>query len=198
MFTGIIEESGAIESITKFGDGLEFKITAKKVLSGLTVDNSISVNGVCLTIVQRTRKTFTVQAVHETLRKTNLGKQKKGDRVNLERSVRLNDRLGGHLVQGHIDGVGIVKNIKALESSWLYTISLHSKFRKYIIPVGSICVDGVSLTVARIGKSDITVAIIPYTFDHTVFHNYTKGTVVNLEFDIIGKYLESLTIYGKK
>src|SRR5512146_297516 len=109
MFTGIVEETGTIQTITKYGDGLEFTIACKTVLKGLNIDNSISVNGVCLTIVRRSLKTFSIQAVHETLSKTNLGKLKKNDFVNLERSVRLNDRLSGHIVQGHVDCTGTVK-----------------------------------------------------------------------------------------
>ncbi len=192
MFTGIVEEKGTIQKIVKFGDGLEFTISCTIVLKGLRIDNSICVNGVCLTVVRHTSKTFSIQAVHETLTKTNLGKLKKGSHVNLERSVRLNDRLGGHIVQGHVDGTGTVKRIQVLDKSWLYTIAYPSKFRKYIIPVGSVTVDGVSLTVARIGQSQMTIAIIPYTYDHTVFQDYHVGSAVNIEFDVIGKYLESL------
>ncbi|MDD8016778.1 MAG: riboflavin synthase [Bacteroidota bacterium] len=192
MFTGIVEEIGKVESLTEFGDGIEFTFNAKRVLKDLAIDNSISVNGVCLTTVRKTRNSFSVQAVHETLRKTNLGDLNKGSIVNLERSVKLQDRLGGHLVQGHIDGTGKVTAIQTLQTSWLYTISFPQIFRKYLIPVGSISVDGVSLTVARLHKNEFTVAIIPFTFEHTVFQQYKKGSCVNLEFDIIGKYLESL------
>ncbi len=198
MFTGIVEETGKVVSIKKFGDGLEFTFSAKKVLSDIAIDNSISVNGVCLTIVRRTKKNFSVQAVHETLSKTNLGTLLVGSFVNLERSVKLQDRLGGHLVQGHIDCVGKVTHIKTLKTSWLYTIGFPNQFRKYLIPVGSISVDGVSLTVARLEKKEFTVAIIPYTFDHTVFRYYKRGSIVNLEFDILGKYLESLLHHGKR
>jgi len=192
MFTGIVEETGTITSIKKNGDGLDFIIEAKKVIRKLDTDNSISVNGVCLTVVEKTKTNFRIQAVHETLLKTNLGLQKKNSKVNLERSVRLNDRLGGHLVQGHIDCVGKVKKIVKLESSWLYTISYQKKYAKYLIPVGSICVDGTSLTTARLSNESFTVAIIPYTYENTIFQNYSEGKIVNLEFDVIGKYIESL------
>jgi riboflavin synthase len=192
MFTGIVEETGTITSIKKNGDGLDFIIEAKKVIRKLDTDNSISVNGVCLTVVEKTKTNFRIQAVHETLLKTNLGLQKKNSKVNLERSVRLNDRLGGHLVQGHIDCVGKVKKIVKLESSWLYTISYQKKYAKYLIPVGSICVDGTSLTTARLSNESFTVAIIPYTYENTIFQDYSEGTIVNLEFDVIGKYIESL------
>ncbi len=197
MFTGIVEETGTIQTIVPFGDGMEITIKAKKVLKGLTVDNSICVNGVCLTVVRRTPGAFKVQAIKETLSKTGLGYLKKGSTVNLERSVRLQDRLGGHMVQGHVDTTGIVSKVVTLETSWLFTIAFPKQFRKYLIPVGSITVDGTSLTVAKLSAKEFTVAIIPYTFDHTVFGTYKKGDTVNLEFDIIGKYLESLVHYGQ-
>jgi riboflavin synthase len=195
MFTGIVEETGSIRSIEKYGDGLNIEIGAKKVLKDLKVDNSICVNGVCLTVVKRTKESFHIQAVKETLSKTNLSYLKKGSEVNLERSVKLSDRLGGHMVQGHVDTVGEVKKVIVLDTSWMVHIAYPKKFRKYLIPVGSVTVDGTSLTVARLEYGVFQVAIIPYTFEHTVFHAYTKGTKVNLEFDIIGKYLESLVHY---
>ena len=197
MFTGIIEEIGKIRSITSQGDGIQISVTASTVLSDLDVDNSICVNGVCLTVVQRSKQHFDIQAVKETLSKTNLGSLKKGNEVNLERSVRLQDRMGGHLVQGHVDATGIVTKVEILESSWMYTISIPKQFRKYLISVGSITVDGTSLTVARLKMKEFTVAIIPFTYAHTIFHQYEKGTIVNLEFDIVGKYLESLVHYSK-
>lgn len=197
MFTGIVEEIGTIGSITTMGDGLEFTIKAKKILGGTTIDNSICVNGVCLTVVKKTKSFFTVQVMKETLRKTNLGTLAVNDLVNLERSVRLNDRLGGHLVQGHIDTTGTVTGIETLKSSWMYTITFPKQFRKYLIYVGSIAVDGTSLTVAHLNRNNFTVAIIPYTYHHTIFHRYKKGSIVNLEFDVIGKYIESIVTYGK-
>jgi riboflavin synthase len=130
--------------------------------------------------------------VHETLSKTNLGLLKPAMGVNLERAVSLEQRLGGHLVQGHVDGIGRVTRIEDLETSRLYTFSIEKKFRKYLIPVGSVAVDGVSLTVARCAATSFTVAIIPFTLEHTVFNSYEKGSIVNLEFDLIGKYIESL------
>lgn len=198
MFTGIVEEVGKIISIKRIGDGLEFVIGAKKVLRDIGIDNSICVNGVCLTVVRKRKKDFTVQAVKETLRKTNLGELQIGGAVNLERSVRLHDRLGGHLVQGHVDATGIVIKVEALKSSWMYTIEFPKKYRKYLIYVGSISVDGTSLTVARLSRNTMTIAIIPYTYKNTVFQFYKKGTRVNLEFDVIGKYIESIVTYRKK
>ncbi|MFZ4619727.1 MAG: riboflavin synthase [Bacteroidota bacterium] len=195
MFTGIVEEIGTIASITANGDGLNIEIAAKKVLKDLSVDNSICVNGVCLTVVRRKKGSFLIQAVKETLSKTNLSLLKKGSKVNLERSVTLNDRLGGHLVQGHVDTVGTVKKVTNLKTSWMYHLSFPKEYRKYLIPVGSITVDGTSLTVARLSRQELQIAIIPFTFDHTIFQHYTAGTKVNIEFDIIGKYLESLVHY---
>lgn len=197
MFTGIVEEVGTVGSIKKMGDGLEFAIKAKKVLRGTAVDNSICINGVCLTVVKRSPSGFLVEVVKETLKKTNLGMLSKGDSVNLERSVKLQDRLGGHLVQGHIDTTGTITAVEKLKSSWMYTIQFPAAFRKYIIYVGSIAVDGTSLTVAQINKNSFTVAIIPYTYHHTIFHTYQKGTKVNLEFDVIGKYIENIMSYGR-
>lgn len=192
MFTGIIEQVGRVCSVRKQDDGVQFDIESKAILSGLKIDNSIAVNGTCLTIVRRKQKIFTVDAVKETLSKTNLGRLDVGSRVNLERAVSLNQRLGGHLVQGHVDTTGTVLKRTALKTSWMFAIHFPKKFRKYLIPVGSISVDGVSLTVARLHADQFEVAIIPFTYQHTIFHDYKIGSTVNLEFDLIGKYIESL------
>lgn len=197
MFTGIVEEVGQIHSLKRFGDSLEIVISAKKILSGLNIDNSISVNGVCLTVVKRTKTNFTIQAVKETLSKTNLGRLKIHHLVNLERSVKLIDRLGGHIVQGHIDTTGVIDRVQKLQTSWMYTVSFPKQFRKYLIPVGSVSVDGTSLTVAKLRMGTFTVAIIPYTYQQTIFNQYKKGDRVNLEFDILGKYLESLVHFSR-
>ena len=197
MFTGIIEEIGKVVSLGKKGDNLNVGIRAKKVIRGLSADNSIAVNGVCLTVVRRRGDTFFVNIVHETLQKSNLGQLYKGSRVNLERSVRLNDRLGGHLVQGHVDCSGKIDHINQLNGSWEFEVAIPKIKRKYIIPVGSVAIDGVSLTVAKINKNSITIAIIPYTFLHTLFGSYKKGNSVNIEFDVIGKYVESFLTLKK-
>lgn len=198
MFTGIVEEVGRIRSITTMKDGLEIAVAAKKVLKGIGIDNSIAVNGVCLTVVKKTSAYFVVQVVRETILKSSFKELAVGSGVNLERSVTLNDRLGGHLVQGHVDTTGTVVRIEVLGSSWMYTIRFLPRFRKYLIPVGSLSVDGTSLTVARLSKrNECTIAIIPYTYEHTIFHSYRVGTTVNLEFDVIGKYIESIMKYGK-
>ena len=192
MFTGIVEETGTIKSIRARGDGVRMEVSAKKVLGRLKVDNSIAVNGTCLTVVSRTRGSFAVEAVKETLSKTSLGGLQSGSVVNLERAVSLSQRLGGHLVQGHVDTTGTVLKRVSLETSWMYSIEFPKKFKKYLIPVGSIAVDGVSLTVARLYAGSFEVAIIPYTYEHTIFRTYKSGSTVNLEFDLIGKYVESL------
>ena len=192
MFTGIVEEIGRVHSIRGHGDGIQFEIAARRTLPGLKIDNSIAVNGTCLTVVGRRGKTFAVEAVRETLLKTSLGGLSVGSSVNLERPVSLSQRLGGHLVQGHVDTTGIVAKRQTLKASWMFTIRFPQKFRKYLVPVGSISVDGVSLTVARLKRREFEVAIIPYTFDNTLFGKYAAGSKVNLEFDLIGKYIESL------
>lgn len=192
MFTGIIEEIGRISAVRIRDDGIQFDVEAKKIFSGLKVDNSVAINGTCLTVVQRKNKVLTFDAVKETLSKTNLGRLHVGSCVNLERSVSLNQRLGGHLVQGHVDTTGTVLKRTVLKTSWMFTIRFPKKFRKYLISVGSIAVDGVSLTVARLRADQFEVAIIPFTFEHTIFREYKAGSTVNLEFDLIGKYIESL------
>ena len=192
MFTGIVEEVGTVSSMRVRGDGIRLEINARKVLRGLAVDNSISVNGTCLTVVARRRNGFVLDAVDETLRKTSLGGLKAGDGVNLERAARLSERLGGHLVQGHVDSTGTVIKRIVLRASWRYAIRFPKKFRKYLISVGSVAVDGVSLTVARLYSDYFEVAIIPYTHEHTIFGSYQAGSKVNLEFDVVGKYIESL------
>jgi len=192
MFTGIVEEIGKVVSVRNRRDGMQFDIEAKKVSSGLKIDNSIAVNGTCLTIVRRKKKVLTFDAVKETLTKTSLGSLHVGSSVNLERAVSLNQRLGGHLVQGHVDTTGIVMKRTVLKASWMFAVRFPKKFRRYLIPVGSISVDGVSLTVARLHADNFEVAIIPYTYEHTIFHDYREGTKVNLEFDLVGKYIDSL------
>lgn len=196
MFTGIVEEVGRVCSVRKRDDGIQFDIQTRKISAGLKVDNSIAVNGTCLTVVRRKRGILTFDAVKETLSKTSLGGLHVGSSVNLERAVSLDQRLGGHLVQGHVDTTGTVLKRTVLKTSWMFSISFPKKFRKYLIPVGSISVDGVSLTVARLHADYFEVAIIPYTYEQTIFHEYKAGSKVNLEFDLVGKYIESLLHYN--
>ncbi len=188
MFTGLIEEVGTVRAVRPRGDGIQFDIETRKISSGLKIDNSVAVNGACLTIVRRKKNILTFDAVKETLSKTSLSGLRAGSRVNLERAVSLNQRLGGHLVQGHVDSTGTIMRRTELKASWMFSIRFPKRFRKYLIPVGSVAVDGVSLTVARLHSDYFEVAIIPYTFERTIFRDYQAGSTINLEFDLIGKY----------
>jgi riboflavin synthase len=192
MFTGIIQEVGKVRQISDLGGGLRLSFSAPQLANELRINDSIAVNGVCQTVIDRTGDVFTVEAVEETLRKTTLGELRESVEVNLELPMRLNDRIGGHLVQGHIDGVGQVKRVKKLSNSWLFTVAIPIEFSRYVIPVGSIAIDGVSLTVASVHGTEIIVSIIPHTMSHTSFKNLTVGSKVNLEFDVLGKYVERL------
>jgi riboflavin synthase len=196
MFTGIVEEIGHVVSLHVHADGIQFRFKAKKVMSGLTTGNSIAVNGTCLTVVQRDTHSFSAEAMRETLRKTNLGKLRIYDEVNLERAISMEQRLGGHLVQGHVDATGTITRKVQFKSSWMFSISFPSGFRKYFVRAGSVAVDGVSLTVARLHRDSFEVGIIPFTMENTTFHSYRRGTKVNLEFDVLGKYIESLVHYS--
>ncbi len=188
MFTGIIETTGVLSSIVDLGGGIQFTIKSQ-LAHDLSVDDSIAVNGVCLTVVQKTDETFTVQLVEETLRKTSLGKLTEESVVNLERAMVLGARLDGHMVQGHVDTTGVVLRFEEETTGWLIEIGYPSEYSDYIIGRGSIAVDGISLTVARDFDGYFTVAIIPYTREHTNLKHVNVGSVVNLEFDLIGKYV---------
>lgn len=188
MFTGIIEHVGHIETIDMLDGGREFTIKSD-VASKLEIDDSICINGVCQTVVKRTDQSFTVQAVEETLRKTTFNELKEGQLVNLERSLTLNRLLDGHIVQGHVDTTGNVVDISKEGTDYLLNISYPQKFAHLLVGRGSVSVDGISLTVARLTKDFFTVAIIPYTFQHTNVMTLKVGDSVNLEFDIFGKYV---------
>jgi riboflavin synthase len=192
MFTGLIEEIGTVKSAKSISDGKRLRIAAPKSARGLRVNDSVAVNGVCLTVIKKSGSAFEAQAVEETLKKTTLGFLDAGKRVNLELPMRLNERLGGHLVLGHVDTVGEVSKLERLEGSTLVTIVAGKEYSKYIIPVGSVAVDGISLTVAAVRDDGFVVAIIPHTFKHTVVQSYRVGTKVNLEFDLVGKYIERM------
>jgi riboflavin synthase len=197
VFTGIIGEIGRVAGVVREGGGIRLTVEAPSSAADLRVDDSVSVNGACLTVVARTARTFTVQAVEETLSKTTLGEFEPGTDVNLELPVRLNERLGGHLVLGHIDCVGTVAGVEVKESSHIVRISFPAPFAKYLIPVGSIAVDGISLTVASAEGDELAVAVIPHTLNKTTLSRARKGIHVNLEFDVIGKYVERL-VSGEK
>lgn len=191
MFTGIIETLGRIEELRKDGDNLHITVHSS-ITNELKIDQSVSHNGVCLTVVGINNDTYTVTAIRETLEKTNLGDWKTGDRVNLERGMKLGDRLDGHIVQGHVDQIGICKSIENANGSWYYTFEYDSDLNNITIEKGSITVNGVSLTVVNSKKNAFSVAIIPYTYEHTNFKDFAIGTKINLEFDVIGKYVSRL------
>jgi riboflavin synthase len=188
MFTGIIESIGKIVEITDLGGGLSLKVESE-LGEHLQVDDSISVNGVCLTVVARGKDYFKVDVVEETIRKTSLAQLKANSIVNLERAMMMNARLDGHIVQGHVDATGVIESIVMEGTGRLVTISYPAAFKDHIIGRGSIAVDGISLTVAREEGNQFVLAIIPYTWDHTNFIAQHVGSVVNLEFDMIGKYV---------
>ena len=191
MFTGIIETTGRIIGLEKEGENLN--ITIKSALTPeLKIDQSLAHNGVCLTVIAVHEDSYTVTAIKETLLKTNLGALKTGNTVNLERAMKLGSRLDGHLVQGHVDTTGICTEIKEENGSWLFTFTYHPATAHITIEKGSITIDGTSLTVVASRPNSFSVAIIPYTYEHTNFKNYTIGTPVNLEFDMVGKYVAKL------
>lgn len=192
MFSGIVEAVGRIVAIEKEGDNINFTITCSFV-DELKVDQSISHNGVCLTVVSKSTNTYTVTAIKETLEKSSLGLLQEGSFVNLERSVSANGRFDGHVVQGHVDQTAICSKIDETNGSWYYTFEYDFNNPDYItVEKGSISVDGVSLTVVNSSNNSFQVAIIPYTHEHTIFNTYKPGTIVNLEFDILGKYIAKI------
>lgn len=189
MFTGIITEIGKIESINRVGNGLQLKVKGQQSTAGLNVNDSVSINGVCQTVVAKSKNWFEVVAVEETLKKTTFSNLKTGEAVNLELAMKLNERLGGHIVQGHVDCVGKVKSITKRTASWMFTVQIPKNFVKNVIPVGSIAIDGVSLTVAELENNFVTVSVIPHTMENTIFKNRKVNDGVNLEFDVLGKYV---------
>jgi riboflavin synthase len=193
MFTGLIEEIGSIGSIQSIGGGKKIKIDCQRILSDTKIDDSISINGTCQTVTDITEKYFEVVAVEETLRKTTMSNWRSGQKVNLERALKLSDRLGGHLLLGHVDDIGKIINISKLQTSIIYEIQFPVKFSKYAISKGSIAIDGISLTIAEFKNDSLKVSIIPHTLENTVIKHYKVGAEINLEFDLIGKYVERLT-----
>lgn len=192
MFTGIVEELGVLRAVRRGADSAQLVIGAEKVLEDIRVGDSIAVNGVCLTAVRFTAADFTADVMAETLAKTNLGDLKTGDRVNLERALRLGDRLGGHLVSGHIDGVGTITGMEKHDIATLVTIRAPREVMRYIIKKGSVAIDGTSLTVVDFSTDTFQVSLIPHTARATTLGFKKAGDTVNLEGDIIGKYIERL------
>lgn len=191
MFTGIIETLGTIQEIKKDMNNIHVTINAS-ITGELQIDQSVAHNGICLTVVAIGDDFYTVTAIDETIKKTNLADWKVGNSVNLERAMKLGDRLDGHIVQGHVDQTGTCIIAEQTDGSWLYTFEYDEKLNNITIEKGSITVNGVSLTVVNSQKNQFSVAIIPYTYEHTNFKNFVVGTKVNLEFDVIGKYISRL------
>jgi len=196
MFTGIIEEIGSLRSVQSRGQSMVLIIEANKVLEGIQLGDSIAVNGVCLTAVAYDANSFSVDVMPETYRQTNISKISHGARVNLERAMQVGGRFGGHMVQGHIDGCGVIRSRHNEENAVVYTIEPdHKAIFRYIISRGSITIDGISLTVVRVDEITFTVSIIPHTLAQTILNDKRVGDVVNLETDILGKYIEHLLNY---
>ncbi|HJO60218.1 MAG: riboflavin synthase [SAR202 cluster bacterium] len=193
MFTGLVEELGVISSISQTDIWIESSI----IMDDLGVKDSVSVNGACLTVVSIEEKSFKVNVVPETLRRTDLGDLSVGDKVNLERSALLGGRLGGHIVQGHVDGTARITAYVEEGSAWLIEFQISKKLSRYIVEKGFVCVDGASLTVVNCDQNTFTVALIPYTRDNTVLGYKEVGSSVNIETDIIGKYIEQLSTGNK-
>ena len=192
MFTGIIEEVGNIKKLVKENTNLHIEVEAA-MTSELKIDQSVSHNGICLTVVAIKDQSYTVTAIQETLNKTNLNHLTEGDSVNLERGMKLGDRLDGHIVQGHVDQTAKCIDVQDIDGSWQFTFEYDPSLNNITIEKGSITINGVSLTVVNSERNSFSVAIIPYTFENTTFKTFRKGTVVNLEFDVIGKYVKRIT-----
>ncbi len=191
MFSGIVEEAAKVVKLEKDQENLHITMECSFV-SELKIDQSLAHNGVCLTVVKKTDKTYTVTAIKETLMKSNLGLLEVGSKVNLERSLKLESLLDGHLVQGHVDQTALCTEVKEADGSWYYTFEYDPALGNITVEKGSISVNGVSLTVVNSQDKSFQVAIIPYTYEVTNFHEFKPGTVVNLEFDIIGKYITKI------
>lgn len=192
MFTGIIEEIGEVKTISKFNNALKIKISAKKILEDIKIGDSISTNGVCLTVTDFTKSDFVVDAVEETVKSTNLSNLKIKDKLNLERALTLSSRLGGHIVQGHIDSIGEIINIRKRDLSTIYEIKVSNSILDLIVTKGSITLNGVSLTVSKVNKNSFEISVIPETIKKTNIENLNIKDKVNLETDIIGRYIQKL------
>ncbi|MGQ9533275.1 MAG: riboflavin synthase [Desulfotomaculales bacterium] len=192
MFTGIVEELGTVRALVRGPASARLTVAAQKTLEGTRVGDSIAVNGACLTVTDLERGAFTADVMAETLARTNLGELRPGDQVNLERALRLGDRLGGHLVTGHVDGVGVLADRRRQDIAELVTIQAPSEVLRYLVPKGAVAVDGISLTVVDYDTGSFRVAIVPHTARHTTLGFKRPGAKVNLEADLIGKYVAKL------
>jgi riboflavin synthase len=195
MFTGIIETIGTVKEVSDLGSGKVFWISSA-ITGELRVDQSVSHNGVCLTVEEVSGDHFRVTAIHETLQKTNLGSLQPGDQVNLERCMLMNGRLDGHIVQGHVDTTGVCTHKKEMNGSWEFRFQYPEELAALVIEKGSICLNGISLTVFDITNNEFSVAIIPYTYQNTNISSIEVGASVNIEFDVIGKYTQRLIQLG--
>ena len=192
MFTGIIEETGKVEAVAKGSNSAVITIAAVKVLEDTKIGDSIAVNGVCLTVTSISGRKFSADVMAETLRRSSLGSLKHGSMVNLERAMAANGRFGGHIVSGHIDGVGVISSFEKEDNAVWVEIETPAKILRYIVEKGSITIDGISLTVAKLTDSSFAVSVIPHTGEETTLLNRNPGDIVNLENDIVGKYVERL------
>ncbi|MBR0484107.1 MAG: riboflavin synthase [Oscillospiraceae bacterium] len=197
MFTGIIEEIGTVKSVRTGADTCILTVSAKKIFSDVHIGDSIAVNGTCLTVCAFDKNSFSADVMPETMRRTNLGGLKSGSPVNLERAMPANGRFGGHIVSGHIDGTGVIKNLQKEKNAVWVQISAKPELLKYIVEKGSIAIDGISLTVAKISSQDFSVSIIPHTGEETILLKKKSGEIVNLECDIIAKYVEKICGFQK-
>jgi riboflavin synthase len=198
MFTGLVEEIGRIQRVLKKQGSIIFSVSAPTLCKKLTVMESVSVNGVCLTVIRKRGNVFDVQAVEETLTKTTLGGLKSGSEVNLEQALPANGRIGGHFVLGHVDTTATIAKIDQRKSSRMLWIKIPRRFVYYLIPVGSVAINGVSLTVALLSHGECGVSIIPYTMEQTTFRSLRVGEQVNVEFDVLGKYVQNFLKVSRK
>ncbi len=192
MFTGLVEEIGVISAVQESGDGRKIRISCKKLLEDIKVKESISVGGICLTVVGIGSDYFEVDVISETIMRSNIGQYSEGDKVNLEGALMLSDRLGGHIVQGHVDGIATVRSHEKGDTGSLLIIDIPEELRKYVVEKGSITLDGISLTVASVNGTELSVALIPLTLEITTMGEREPGDLVNVEVDIIAKYVENM------
>ena len=195
MFTGIVEELGTIKNLRISGHSGVITISAKKVLKGTQIGDSIAVNGICLTVTSMSDDYFSADIMAETVRRSSLKNAATGDKVNLERAMAANGRFGGHIVSGHVDGVGTITDMKREENAIWVTVSADEEILKYIVEKGSVCLDGISLTVAAVSDTDFKVSVIPHTGEETTLLKKKTGSPVNIENDIVGKYIEHFINY---
>lgn len=198
MFTGLIEEIGRVEKIQESGNGISMRIGCRKVLEDLNLKDSISINGVCLTVVEIKNKHFDVDVIEETITRSNIKTYTTGYKVNLERALLLSQRLGGHLVQGHVDGTALIKSQEMIENGTILTVEIPAELKEFVVEKGSISLDGISLTVASIIDSELSLALIPHTLNSTTIGEKKSGDLLNVEVDIFAKYAKKMLSGGNE